>query len=754
MPSKSSNIYCSNHPSSCPYVIEVSFSESGASSSTNNSTISISGSIKSTGAAWDAFSGHDSYLRLYWHDNNSYTTDKLVATSASFYALGVNAKKTVSGSITVPHKSDGALSGYAILKFDAYDTSGGYCPPDSSVQTANTALTTIARASTISISGSNLGSAVTVTCTKASTGFTHTGRYKFGSSSWTAFTIATTTTSTATGSFTPALSLGSQIPNATSGTLTVEVTTMNGPTTVGITTKTATLNLPTSVIPTISSLTATRVDNGVPAAWGVYVKGYSKATVTINSPAGSNGSSVKSYSITGGGLNSTASSATTGILNNVGTVTFTATVTDTRGRKSAAKTASITVVDYAKPSINVSAYRCNSAGTKDSSGLYLRVTCSYSYASVSSKNTITRSVTCNGVSNTTFASGTAFTLAANCDTGSTYTLTATIKDGLNNSATATISIPTAARIMNIKSNGLGVCFGGFATRDNVLESAWPVYVNGTSWFSRSIYLGYGSNAERCLYFYSADGTRNSYLYGGNSASSVSLGAYDSKDGSIWHYDTSTKQFMVNKSLIVSNYSGGDVSFTLDRGSNANWRLLDTSGILKFQTDWSGSKGSYYDLLTIDCYDGKTVFKGPIDCTEMWASYYKAVSTNELRFYSGNNRLWFGYATVSGSSKIDTWIFGNGNSGKGIVECGKIVADNLAAGEVSITPTAANTPTKVTISYGKTFPSTPKVIVGTVSSVPGTTVLGAACANRTTTGCDLYISRTNTTATTVIWIAYI
>lgn len=75
-----------------------------------------------------------------------------------------------------------------------------------------------------------------------------------------------------------------------------------------------------------------------------------QSTLTINGAEGSYGSTISSYSITGGGYTSTASSFTTGSLNTSGMVTFTATVTDSRGRVSAVATVSISVVAYSPPS--------------------------------------------------------------------------------------------------------------------------------------------------------------------------------------------------------------------------------------------------------------------------------------------------------------------------------------------------------------------------------------------------------------------
>ena len=74
------------------------------------------------------------------------------------------------------------------------------------------------------------------------------------------------------------------------------------------------------------------------------------------------------------------------------------------------------------------------------------------------------------------------------------------------------------------------------------------------------------------------------------------------------------------------------------------------------------------------------------------------------------------------------------------------------GNVSITPSAANTPTSKAVTFEKEFSSNPDIIANGHTSVPGSTLLGVGTASRSTTGCTIWVTRTNTTATTVNWIA--
>lgn len=461
MASNSTQLGCAN--TSYKYTLSVNWSESETNIANNTTKITANGSLSASDVGFDAL--YDSYachLKLYWHDNNK-NTDTLFATSGAFTTCGMGyGTRSVSGSITVTHKSDGSLSGYVKVYFDAPTTSGGWSPSSSSCSTGWTTCTTIARASSISgLSGNQLNSGVSVTIDRKSSSFTHKVEYKFVNSGWTTVSSNTATSC----SFTPPLALASQIPSATSGALTVRVTTYNGSTQIGSSvTKSINLSVPSTVVPSISGLTATRIDNGVPSSWGIYVKGISQVKITASGASGSYGSTISGYSISGPGLYTNSSSGTSGQLSSTGTQTYTCTVTDSRGRK-ASKSVSITVVDYSYPSISMSVERCQSDGTKDASGTYLRVVINYEIASVSGKNSIaSESCSCNGVSNSSFASGTAFVLAANCSIGSHYVVNASIRDALGRTASASAEVSTAYRVLNVNKNKDGVAIGKFSEK--------------------------------------------------------------------------------------------------------------------------------------------------------------------------------------------------------------------------------------------------------------------------------------------------
>ena len=386
-------------------------------------------------------------------------------------AASGSAPPWTSGSIT--GSTDGSKSVTIAFNFSGYSIDGRGANGFNTTNQATVALYTIPRKSSCSMAATNLGSAGTISISRASSSFTHTLTYTFGSATG---TIATKTSSTSV-SWTPAMTLANQIPNSTSGKVTITCSTYSGNTLIGSTTCTATLSVPSSVVPTLTSLTATRVDGTVPSSWGIYVQNKSKVTLTINGAAGSRGSTISAYSITGGGYSGTSSSLTTGLLTTSGTISFAAKVKDSRGRWSAEKTVSISVVAYSPPTFtNYLTQRCNSSGTETTNGTYGRGLINFTYASCSGKNTITTAVaykrsTASSYTTTsvTFSSGTAFTFGGgNLSTDYSYDIRYTLTDAFG-SIVVVDSLSTASVLMDFKSGGTGIGIGKVAETDNLFD---------------------------------------------------------------------------------------------------------------------------------------------------------------------------------------------------------------------------------------------------------------------------------------------
>lgn len=410
--------------------------------------------------------------------SQSYTSDSISTTGT--HLLG-----TVTQSVA--HDSDGSKSIAMSCVFNIQATiSGTYYGSISC--SANVTLDTIPRASSVSMPTATMGSEVTISINPAVDQFTHTLTYSFGSASGT----ITTKTSLLAVKWTPALTLANQVPNATSGTGTLTCYTYSGSTLIGTKSITITLKVPTSVVPTIGSFTATRVDGTVPSSWGIYVQNKSAVTLTISNAAGAYGSTIKAYSITGGSYSGSSSTLTTGVLVSSGTYTFTGKVTDSRGR-TATKTVSISVVEYSPPVItgHVS-YRSNSSGTAADAGTYIRGLVTYTYASCSSKNTVTRATYYKRSTATTwtnasksFSSGTGFTFGGGSISAEyTYDVKYTLTDAFT-TVSVTETISTAAVLMDFLRGGKGIAIGKVAETENCFEVSqdWTTKLNGP------VYLG-------------------------------------------------------------------------------------------------------------------------------------------------------------------------------------------------------------------------------------------------------------------------
>ena len=402
----------------------------------------------------------------------------IVPASGSSYPAAPWSSGTIAGN------ADGTKSVSIAANFQCFTAAGNGGSGWSVSGSQTVTLHTIPRTSSISMPATTMGSAGTISISRASSSFTHTLTYSFGSATG---TIATKTSSTSV-SWTPPTSLATQIPNSTSGTCTLTCYTYNGNTLVGTSTATVTLSVPASIKPTITGITATRVDGTVPSSWGIYVQTKSKVTLEITGAAGTGGSTISSYSITGGGLSYTQSSVTTGFLNTSGSITFTGKVCDSRGRWSDEATVTIEVVAYSAPRFtSYNTQRCTSAGASSSNGTYAKSTVSFYYWSCSGKNTLTTAVaykkstdasyTSAGV---TFTSGTQFIFGGgNLSVDYSYDIRFTLTDAFG-TVTVIDSLSTASVLMDFKAGGTGLAVGKVSETDNCFEVSedWDVKVYG------------------------------------------------------------------------------------------------------------------------------------------------------------------------------------------------------------------------------------------------------------------------------------
>ena len=448
--------------------ITLSWTLSSQSVANNTSTIkwTLKGSGSSGGSSWVMAGAFKAVL----NGKTVYSSDTRIQLKKD--------QVISSGTTTITHNSDGTKS------FSLSCEAGVYTYAVSVRANGTHTLNTIPRASGVSATNAEMNGTSTISISRASSSFTHTLTYSFGNTSG---TIISKTTSTSV-SWKPPLSLASQIPNAISGTCRITCDTYSGSSKIGTKSCTLKLTVPASVKPTIGSLIATRINGDVPSSWNSYIQSKSKAKLTINSPVGTYGSTISSYSITGGGYSSTESSFTTGFLNESGTVTFTAKITNSRGRTSDAKTVSITIVPYEAPShTGYMAQRSLSDGTLNDDGTYIKGFVIFSYSSCNENNSVTcstyykRSVDTQWTNaNKTFASSITFTFGnGQISTESSYDVKYVIADTFSE-ITIMDTVSTAAVLMDFKAGGKGIAIGKVSEKDKTVEidQSWELEVYG------------------------------------------------------------------------------------------------------------------------------------------------------------------------------------------------------------------------------------------------------------------------------------
>ena len=305
--------------------------------------------------------GHKYYL-------NAIKMSSVVINGVEVYSGGTYSNITdyqdrtfASAAMKIAHNPDGSKS-FTVSGFSGWIYNSGNTYASSQTFT----LPTIPRASSVSCSTADIGSNATISISRASSSFTHTLSYAFGSLTG---TIATKTSSTSV-SWTIPTSLYAQIPNDKSGTGTITCYTYNGSTLIGSkpTSFTATVNESASK-PTLNP-TAVDVNTTTTALTGdssKFIKYYSNASVSTGASA-RNSATLKSQKITCGAKSISSASGT---INAVESGSFTFSATDSRGYP-ATQTVNKTLIEYIKLtcSLNAGAPTTDGVATLKISGNY------------------------------------------------------------------------------------------------------------------------------------------------------------------------------------------------------------------------------------------------------------------------------------------------------------------------------------------------------------------------------------------------
>ncbi len=397
---------------------------------------------------------------------------------SGFDFQGAGPWRIISSTTWINHNSDGTLS-VSIEGAADYDILGAV------TVTSSLAVATIARASTATFSGGNTltaGTAVTINTNRADSTFTHKITYEFGSATGTISTNAG-----ASVSWTPALSMLTAIPSATSAAGTITTTTYKSGVQIGAPIKTGfVLNAPASVVPTIDPLTGLDTNSTVASVVGAYVQDLSRLKVGVTA-AGVYGSTITETSVTVDGV--TGSPSSSYALPTAGTRSISAKVVDSRGR-TATRSGTVPVLAYSPPSVSsVNVRRATSGGTVGEEQSHIRVDLNATVKSLvngserngmtikvrtrptngawTNRNTITGALTYN--TNFVVSGGAVFPPTSSFD------VEITVTDKVGKSWTRVITLATSAVTLDMVGTNVGV---GKYWEQGALDVGGDIFQNG------------------------------------------------------------------------------------------------------------------------------------------------------------------------------------------------------------------------------------------------------------------------------------
>ena len=418
------------------------------------------------------------------------------------------------------------------------------------------------------------------------------------------------------------------IPNATSGTLTCKLETLNGTTVIGTNTKTISMTVPASVVPTLGTLSSTPYNtNSIINGWGIYVANYTKARLTCTA-SGNGGSTIKSFQISGAAtttINGTSLSYDAA-LSSGGNKTFNVIAIDSRGRSSASKSVTINVGTYFTPSISsFGVIRTDTNGNASENGTAAKLSFAGSYSNIGGNAStakfsykLSTATTYTTISTTVAGinggiNGGIIVSNVSFSTASEYDFQIQISDSLGNSVSRTVRLGTVTRTMNVAKYGNGVAIGKMSTIANKtdagkLEVGWDadfdknvnidgnIAVWGTSVVNGNTTLGgaltttgainsknninmgglNGQTGELSIRFSNPTTStypHNTYFYGGNPSNVNAIGCYDGKNNrAVWSYNDTNNSLSFGNSNAAIYFNGSKMAdFVVEQGASGVWR---------------------------------------------------------------------------------------------------------------------------------------------------------------------------------------
>ena len=258
----------------------------------------------------------------------------------------------------------------------------------------------------------------------------------------------------------------SEIPRQTEMAAAAALDTYAGETLMGSESASFTITCPADIVPSCQLTVQPRDGFN-----GLYLSGRSRAELTITNEQSLYGAQVVGYRLTGAGYDQALKTASFGPLPQ-GEHTFTAVVTDTRGRIGRAR-ATVTVLPYAAPSLGgIAVFRADDRGQRSDEGAYIRVEASPVFSSLEGANAAVTEVryrqTSGGWSDWEAFTGGAL-LGGGLLASLSYEAQICVTDAVGNSASHTQRIPTSRVAFNIREGGTAAAFGRYAESDRRLS---------------------------------------------------------------------------------------------------------------------------------------------------------------------------------------------------------------------------------------------------------------------------------------------
>ena len=485
-----------------------------------------------------------------------------------------------TGSITLDHDSDGQKSFAVTIQAAVYNSAVN--------ARANKTFTLdrIYRTSTLSSGNFTMGTAGTITVTRANNSYTHTVTYSFGSQTG---TIVTKSSSTSI-SFTPSTTLAGEVPNATSGILTLTCETFNGNTSLGTTSITKTLSVPDSIKPTVSSATYANTNNSL----GVYAATLSAIKMTAISATAGTGATIQSYSTTFNGQTYNGTSFTTAIPATSGSHDLVITVTDSRGR-TGTKTYTIAYAAYSTPTLSFTAVRSDASGNADDTGAYMKFTMTGTACSVKSgsteKNSATGKIEYRKVGDSTWTTLNATASGLNATysgvvaaaASDAYEVIASVTDKAGTTTVKNVTVSSASYPMTFYRGGKGVAFGRVANKNGFVcemdaEFNGGFKANGVRLLGGTTSIANGTNLNTLT----TPGEYVVYIDGARTCTNTPWGTAASNNATAFRLTVerslrSGDSVYLRQTLFPFNNANGYKRWSTNSGSTwTSWNLIQTN----------------------------------------------------------------------------------------------------------------------------------------------------------------------------------